>query len=406
MGQTPPPEVDFCGAITKPPLPNGQTAQYYDRFGNAYTDADFPYPGGSSGAYKGMCNSGYFYLVFEGAWSAAEEATICKVFNDLSDMIDNSAIIFPIRILIRKNSLYGGAIGTGSPLWKEDCGMANSRILERLYNDKSPYVGISEYLGTMEIHDAPIWHTISDDLPDEPNLVILPGKFDLYSVALHEALHILGIASRISLTGSPLDGFYSRWDSFIYSLSSDGYLLSPNSDDECCSAHTFNTAVFTNMPNDFAYGCPLQLAFKNNAGTVLAPVNVAGYTDFSGTSGGNIFLNKLSHLDNTCASSVGISGTTNYVMHPGLNEGTIRRTITNAEKQILCALGYHIIEPPVGESCEQPYEMFLKPDMYNIYLYETNTINIPISGTTNSLFFNDVIPDGATMTSTVVIWET
>ncbi len=33
MGQP----IDFCGVIEKPQLQNGQTAKYFDRFGNAYT---------------------------------------------------------------------------------------------------------------------------------------------------------------------------------------------------------------------------------------------------------------------------------------------------------------------------------------------------------------------------------
>jgi hypothetical protein len=62
----PPAEIDFCGVIEKPPLENGQTAKFFDRFGNEYTEYGFPYPGDASGAYRGTCASGYFDLVFEG----------------------------------------------------------------------------------------------------------------------------------------------------------------------------------------------------------------------------------------------------------------------------------------------------------------------------------------------------
>jgi len=391
MGQTP---IEFCGVIVKPPLENGQVARFYDRFGNEYTEYGFPYPGDGSGAYKLTCIDSYFNLVFIGTWTPNEEATICRVFFDLSAAIDNPSGE-SINLLIEKTPLNNGILGTGSPVWEAECGIADSRIIERLNNifvDEYP----EGYLGLMQIHepDQWQWHTYPEDDTGDPNLGINPNNYDLYSVALHEALHILGFGSRISTTGAAMNGFYSQWDRFLYSVVEDSRLIYHAPITECCNAYEFNDIDFDYMPNDFAYGCPLELAFRNDDQVILAPVNVANYSNFSGGSGENIFLNKLSHLDNSCADEIGITGTMNYVMHPAISAGEIRRTLTDAELHILCALGYHIIDLPGVENCDQPCEVFTNPDTYQIYL-EGEDANNPLVIPISSLLANDVVPVGA-----------
>ncbi|QQS30037.1 MAG: T9SS type A sorting domain-containing protein [Sphingobacteriales bacterium] len=383
----PPVELDFCGVIVKQPLGGGQTAKYFDRFGNEYTDDDFPYPGDGSGAYLDMCDSGYFDLTFTGSWTSDEEETICRVFKDLSDTIANPAMS-TIKILIDKTSLDGGALGTGSPIWEAGCGMADSRIIQQLNNIYS-MSNPDGYLGLMEIHQTSNWHTIADDDTLQINMGIDSLHYDLYSVALHEALHILGIASQIDLDGSALDDFYSRWDRFIYSVPSGNYLLEHTGLTDCCSYHQLDTIYFSVMPDSLEFGCDLKLAFRDDAANILAPINNDDYTDFTG--GYTVLLNKLSHLDNRCKDSLGITDTVKYVMHPGIFAGEIRRIVSDAEMKILCALGYHINNMPDEEDCEQTCEIFTNPETYQIYLSITDTLFIPFTGT-GGIFSNDVLP--------------
>jgi len=391
VGQTP---IEFCGVIEKPPLLQGQTAKFFDRFGNAYTDNDFPYQGDGSGAFKVACISGFFQLLLIGSWTPQEEETICRVFSDLSEMIDYSTTLLPdIHLIIKKDTLPEDILGTGSPYWMSDCGIADSPILEKLYGTSTS----TEYMGILTIDLDALWHTIADDDSLQTGFGIDTLHYDLYSVALHEALHILGIGSRISMDGTPLDGsFYSRWDKFLFSVPDTAYLINPFPTTECCSNYDFNYAVFDNMPDDFEFGCSLQLGFKNYSGYILAPVNVAGYIDF--TDGLSVFLNKLSHIDTTCTALLGLSSA-NYVMHPGISAGEMRRVLTGAELEILCALGYHITDMTEEEVCEQPCEIFATPDTYHIYLNglsANNPLTIPVYGE-NGILSNDTLSEGVTI---------
>ncbi|QQS30992.1 MAG: T9SS type A sorting domain-containing protein [Sphingobacteriales bacterium] len=393
MGQP----LDFCGLIEKPPLQQGQTARFYDRFGNAYTEEEVRlnyYPL----AFKSDCESGHFDLYFEGTtWSDEEQETICQVFADLSDLIISESDL-PVDILVNKMELTSGVAGTGSPFWEAECGMANSLILDRLNNTYLTSYPAGYFLGELRISNLYAWHTLDDDLPtdDFDNPTIAANYLDLYSIALHEALHILGFASRISVNGTPLlDGdFYSRWDRFIYSKLEEDYLLQHNPSIDCCDDYTFNETDFPDMPDDLASGCNLKLAFKNADDVIIAPVNVGAYTTFTGGNGPSFFLNKLSHLDFGCATNLGLSPALKYVMHYEFDYAEARRVVTAEEQQILCALGYHLV---TEESCPQNCEVFTNPDSYQIFLQGTAANNPLIFDLTdnNSITANDIIPEGA-----------
>ncbi|OWY20298.1 hypothetical protein BVG80_16170, partial [Sphingobacteriales bacterium TSM_CSM] len=401
MGQTPP-EIDFCGFIEKPPLENGQTAKFYDRFGNAYTEEELM-PAYHPLALRGNCDSGYFAVYFEGAdWTTDEQATICQVFADLSELILSENDL-PVDILLRKMTLQAGVAGTGTPFWEAECGMANSQILDLLNNAYIESYPVGYFLAEIQISNDVDWHTLADDLPtdDFANPTIAAGYLDLYSITLHEALHTLGFASRISVNGAPLpDGnFYSRWDRFIFSVPKDIYLLEHAATSDCCSEYAFNDDVdeFPDMPNNLAFGCDLQLAFKNTNGVIIAPVNVGAYTTFTGDNGPAFFLNKLSHLDFDCTTNLGLSPALKYVMHPGFNYAEARRIVTVEEQQILCALGYHL---NTEENCQQNCEVFTNPDSYQIFLQGpaiNNPLTIPLSGI-NGILANDLTPEDVTVT--------
>jgi len=393
VGQT----LDFCGLIEKPPLQQGQIARFYDRFGNAYTEEEVRldyYPL----AFKSDCESGHFDLYFEGTtWSDEEQETICQVFAALSDLIISESDL-PVDILVNKMELTSGVAGTGSPFWEAECGMANSLILDRLNNTYLTSYPVGYFLGELRISNLYAWHTLDDDLPtdDFDNPTIAANYLDLYSIALHEALHILGFASRISVNGTPLlDGdFYSRWDRFIYSKLEEDYLLQHNPSIDCCDEYTFNETDFPDMPDDLASGCNLKLAFKNADDVIIAPVNVGAYTTFTGGNGPSFFLNKLSHLDFGCAANLGLSPALKYVMHYEFDYTEARRVVTAEEQQILCALGYHLV---TEESCPQNCEVFTNPDSYQIFLQGTAANNPLIFDLTdnNSITANDIIPEGA-----------
>lgn len=382
-----------CGFIVKQPLTSGQEAAYYDRFGNDYTKEEVSlsfYPN----AQRLLCNSGYFDLSFVGDWTANEEATACQVFSDLSTLLiaANPDDMPPINILLKKEALGSTYAGVGTPFFEADCGMVDSKILYHLNNAFEQDYPL-QFLGTVQINSDLNWHTVANDTGTFETPNVPANKLDLYTTMLHEAIHVLGFLSRITTNGSALDGFYSRWDKYLYSVPQSASLLIAQDNEDCCNYYGFNSAVFDNMPNDFANGCDLRLAFRNNAGANVAAVNISDYTSFGGSGGTGLFLNKLSHLDYSCQDELGFTSP-KAVMHPGVEYGEARRIVTEPEKNILCTLGYHVNGLT---ACEQNCEVFTNPDQYLIFLVDGNTINISVNGA-NGLLSNDVHPEGVTVT--------
>ena len=406
----------FCGSIARDSslllqqaLQSGEQL-FYDRFGNVYAEQELAishYPN----ALRSDCNSGYYTLSFVGNWELNEVATICAVFNYLSTLINpaDPDQMPPIEILVKKEAIGPGVAGTGTPFFEAVCGIGDSRILAQLNDPYFEPYPIGFFVGEMTI-DTRDWHTLDEDLPiiEPTDSPVDPNYLDLYTVALHEALHILGFASRIQMDGDALDGFYSRWDSFLFSVPENADILLPDPDPapdepECCDRHAFNADDFPYMPTPFANGCNLQLAFRDNDGNIVAPVNVGNYFDFDDTDGANLFLNKLSHLDRSCSDELSLP-LADYVMHPGVVVGEDRRILTDAEKTILCQLGYHVNYDIGGttEECVQECEVFTNPDGYTLFLLgEPNaTLTIPLSGILNDvagILNNDVVPEGASI---------
>jgi hypothetical protein len=381
-----------CGIIVKQALTPEQHPAYYDRFGNEYTEDEVSlsfYPN----AQRLSCNSGYFALSFVGNWTDNEKNTACQVFGDLSNLLmaSNPDDMPPINILLKKEVLESSVAGLGTPFFEANCGIVDSRILYHLNNAYEDNYAL-QFLGTIQINSGLSWHTVADDNTTfaEPN--VPNTKLDLYTVMLHEALHILGFLSRITPAGASLDNFYSRWDKYLFSVPENAALLIPVENEACCNYYGFNATVFDNMPFDFANGCGLKIAFRDNAANNIAAVNIADYTSFGGSNGMGFFLNKLSHLDYNCQAELGFS-VPKAVIHPNIDYGEDRRFITDPEKNILCTIGYHLNDI---SNCEQDCEVFTNPDEYIVFLSEGGTISISVEGA-DGLLSNDVHSEGATV---------
>lgn len=107
-----------------------------------------------------------------------------------------------VNISIQKSSLDSGTIATGSVFYHDmECGLADNRVLQRLYNPN--FEPLMPFDGILHVADIE-WNVNQNPCP--------LGTFDLYTVALHEALHILAFGSQVGLTGNPNDGFFSEWD--------------------------------------------------------------------------------------------------------------------------------------------------------------------------------------------------
>jgi hypothetical protein len=206
-----------CGTYTKEPsypvwyFPGDSSDIYFDRFGNLYSRDEIT-TAYHTNAYQANCtNTGYFNLILEGNFTPQEEMTVCAVFNYLSTLITPQAANPFINIHIAKGFTGSFVLGTGSPLWStQECGISNSLVQEGLYGNAS---GVGTDHGFIRINSGIAWHTLDMDntcLPD----VVCPNRYDLYSVVLHEAFHVLGFASNITVNGM---GQGVPWTGNIYS---------------------------------------------------------------------------------------------------------------------------------------------------------------------------------------------
>jgi hypothetical protein len=358
---------NFCGVIHKP-KPKGPIAgnAYYDRFGNEYSEAELLLSN-QSNKHQATCgNTGFFHLMLGNSIPSQEEAVICQVFQDLSAIIKPKSAGSSVNIFIAHNDgLPTGVLGVGTPMWDQGCGLHNN-LIERFINAGVPSTYPSDFTsGKIEYRRVLTngWYTgTSGNVPN--------GQFDLYTVILHEALHMLGFASLIDKNPTTLTQF-SRWDKYLYSTTKKAYLINKTSNEECCDAYMYNSKDFSNVPEDFNT-CDDKITFFD--GTIaIAPVNALN-TDIG---------NTLSHLHTEC------NGNENYVMNPGISAGE-RKKLTNAERQILCTLGYDL-----GGDCEnKPVCSIIATDdgYYTMNLGGTLQLDI------KQLLENDAVPNNVKLT--------
>ncbi|MBC7778134.1 MAG: T9SS type A sorting domain-containing protein [Phycisphaerae bacterium] len=282
-------------------------------------------------------NSGCFQLSLEGPFTPQEEITLCAVFNYISTLVLAQTPNASVSIYIVKEAFIdpqtGGLdheiAGTASPVFSTlDCGIANSAILGALHGIAQGALGE----GYIRLNSNLEWHAYD---PNDPSTDSVPaGTFDLYSVALHEAFHLMGFASNITtmadtsgllIGGSNIGNIYARWDSYLYSEIQDKFLLrSISGATECCDQKEFDNEHFI-MPDDIEHLCASGLFFRS-AGLNIAEINsIAGQNT----------TNTLSHVPDACNAGL-------HVMNPFLLSGEKRRSPASDERAILCALGYSV----------------------------------------------------------------
>lgn len=375
--------LHFCGEMHKPPmLTEGIPADeiIYDRFGNTYSLDELRFL--NKKGKKVNCNTAdVFQLTFVGNFTTNEESTICAVFSYLSSVISNNSNV-QIPITIQQQQLDPGVLGVASDFYIGDCGLVNSNLLRAI---RTGVTGMPEGVpaGLIRITPQPTlsteWYTLADE---QAMIPLSTSYFDLYSVVLHEAMHMLGFASLIGENGNSIGGnnIFSYWDTYLSAGPSNAPLIIPDTEGACCGAYKFNQTVFPDMPAALGGGCSGNIQFRIN-GSDIAPVNAVSANDPSVNTAG--INSRLSHLAIPCAS-----GGAAYVMNAEIAAGEARRAITGAELEMLCALGY-----PVA-SCATPCLLGAYDDsdpLYTITLSgvgATTTVSIPF----NELLNNDIHP--------------
>jgi hypothetical protein len=332
----------------------------FDRFGGSYSLTEMMESSSFSATLD--CNtSGDFTLILDdqnGTFSDEESSVICDVFSYLSDLLNVQSGEKAIVRLIKDSSLPSSTIATGSGYYPNECGLGHSLIHRQFTIGGQPqtehgFITINPnlnyyyagYEGTMNITD----------------------EIDFYTVILHEALHTMGFTSQISDSGAPEQDFYTQWDLGLTAPNGEPLILrSEIGDNECCATFSFNPATNLILPNDIInQSCGTTVAYNANS---LAPV----YADYGEVE--NIdFINRLSHLSNVCTTDG-----TKHVMNATIPAGEdgVQRTISSVESEILCSLGFEVL----NGTCNDPNDCItIAEDDGTYYVGLGLTITIPIS---------------------------
>ena len=286
--------------------------------------------------------------------------TICQVFRDLAVLIQqqnpNPCNLDPVpepeNVIIRIKEILKADLGSGIVLAN-----ASSRYIVPAIADEAVHTGIidgevwnvinrgqasqlfqlssetSHGYVNVNFHSSINWFADTDfnvGSNNAPNTV----EHDLYSVILHEAIHALGFASLISETGGSKfainvngidipNSYYSRYDVFLKDDLGDNLIDN--------SGGNVYDWIFNSDLSKLTSGCS-------------PTVNTASIYNMSLTNNEPVYApdpykvgSSISHLHINCGGT-----TPEYVMNPGLPNGTMRRAITQEEVNILCSLGYNI----------------------------------------------------------------
>ncbi len=369
-----------CGSQMVPP-PNGNNPDslILDRFGNVYDLEDLLIPPPAANP-NGGCQSGYFNLTFDVNFPMDKQPTVCKVFADLSAIIvqHNNTLGCGDAIpasnvdidIIWEDLTPVDVLGIGTPFYSgpEDA-FCDEMLLDR------PFIKINGGIvnpfateifdGRLRINAHP-----AKLMPNLPPLPLtwqigpaLPGptEVDLYSVTLHEALHILGFASRVGLGNA-----YSLWDR-ILNLT-DNFV--PNGGSQNLVPILTNSPAHlpctTSSNNCWDFKAPevnsgnINTLVVNTCSTAPGtPDIVVGATGIAPIDWANGGANSaaLSHLSETCNGNPSEV----YVMRGGFDPGMARRDISQGELQILCEIGYQTTSP----NCNACYNI-ANQDRYHI----------------------------------------
>lgn len=310
---------------------NYQNQVIYDRFGSTYTLEEITKKPDDTNSFTVI--AGRFALTFTDPviYTPQVVETITQVFDDIDIFITsqscgtdlpNDIPFVNIQINAPSNMPPGnpGAAITSSfyaPLLQACCNpnIENSGVIEsevwRAVN-----TGINDPLlfdGFIDLNFySPNW-TFNIDLltPTSVN----PPQIDLYTVVLHETLHLFGFASLIGNNGlsifAPNFNMYSRYDLFLNDNSGVNFIDWPSP----------YVTVFSVPIASLSANC-IDIRFQGT-NTFDEPIT-------------NVNTGALSHIDDGCP------GIINEPMTPGLSYGEEKRTITPRDANILLDLGYQL----------------------------------------------------------------
>jgi hypothetical protein len=335
------PNRQTCGTFRKLSNTNNNPdyyPQYFDRFGNEYEEDELLISN-IKDVEQFDCTSGYFRLHFSNKFDDKDKAVFCKVFEDFSKLIPSKNPKNLIDVLIQigvtgtdgSGDADGDALMHATPIYSASCGIQAPIIANMIITGLPNSQPNIMYIGTIAVNK---WYLdkgkfYKDELGN-PNPTVPKDEYDMYYIATHEVMHLLGVASLISGNGKPINGDgFSPWDKMLFSQKINTHLITPitpSNEDLCCNRFAISPQI--NSSEQFN-DCTDEIVFRNKNGKNIAPVSdnltPAPYT-----------IGALSHLQESCNGFTGP-----FVMHPYGKLG-VRTLLSDVEKEILCELGYPV----------------------------------------------------------------
>ena len=341
---------------------NGDLAKAFDRFGNTFELEELRIPKNSllAGIFELHFyeeDNGLFYGFNDPAPSVnpsncpgdcddlGEERrfVIKQVFEDLSELLVPGGVPagmpepYPgvatpqyVQIAVRANETPAGpmspsALGVASQYFLEiGDGLAHGEVWKTINTGWDSYANLTSelfgpvptYHGYMSINFSGVIDWYQDLTATSAQAA---SEYDLYTVALHEAIHALGFASLMDGAGEGLGGFYSPFDTHLQYSGSN--MVASSSTPEYCYNSELDVPVAAVSP-----GC--GNVFWNGNGSENDLHIIYSPASFE-------FGSSLSHFN--CPGP-----DTEYIMNSSLVPGSYTRVPHLSEVQTLCDLGYNI----------------------------------------------------------------
>ena len=376
--------------------------EVFDRFGNQFTLEDIKIP-------DNTWNAGIFVLHFDDetppvtnigfnhpTLGASRRNVLIQVFEDLSALLtsglptpyNNLNMKVEIRISTNTNLasngplLFGSSIaGMGTSYYVDygSPGLTHGAVWQTITSGVSPYHGMSNifllpqgvanqgtyFHGRMSFNFLSTSNPIPD--PNHPNWYldltaassVAFNELDLYTVALHEAMHVLGFSSAIGSTGNSAlsNGSYSTYDTF---LTFNGFpLITSNTN---CYDHL---SLAPTLPSILTQFCP-GIKYSGN-GTNNSNHDVFVTNPWEQGS-------SLQHFN--CSTTNG------YVMNASGIGGSasVQRIPHISEIETLCDLGYDI-QPNYGNGAYAASSTTGNP-------YANSCSNTTLAGVNDRRYYN------------------
>lgn len=327
------------------------------------------------------CANSYFNLYFDpnsgmasltNPTEIARRNVLLELFCDISQFITNQGgVSNKVNILIGDPNVKipsassSGIVAGGTPYYSYPFNPAKSGIIDNeiwktINSGQDSYIGIASpliatgsfYHGQLVFNFANTSFTFHDDLTTNASA----GTYDIYTLGLHEVMHMMGFTtgiyyngnSKITNTGSNSSNYYTRYDQFLKTQG--GVSLITSSTSATCSMYQFNfntslTATAVLSPSAASCSSVLPSFGYTNVTTCSTSIMYSSAAQNINVYTPNCyeFVSSLSHFEDMCyPTNTPANNDQYFVMCSGNTTAMTKRYLKEEERKVLCDIGYSV----------------------------------------------------------------